>query len=98
LKYFSVFLPIIDFKKRNRFQSQHLDYLRKMEQEEKIFAYGQFTDEEGELVIYIAESYEYIQSYVQKDPFIVQQVSDYEIHEWNMEISSFLIERQKKLT
>jgi uncharacterized protein YciI len=97
LKYYSVFLPIIDSEKKKRFQSHHLDYLRKMEQEEKIFAQGQYTDEEGELVIYIAESFEQVHSFVQKDPFVVQQVSDYEIHEWDMELSINVIERHKKV-
>jgi len=88
LKYFSVFLPMLDSERSDRFQTQHLEFLRRLKREGRIYAHGQFTDGAGELVIYQADSYEQVESCVRRDPYVIEQVRDYEVHEWEMVIEN----------
>jgi uncharacterized protein len=83
-KYFAVLLPMLDAAKSAEHRQAHLDYLTKLREEGKIFAQGRFTDDWGGMVIYIAESYEQVQSWVQNDPYVIQQARTHEIHEWAM--------------
>jgi uncharacterized protein len=92
MKYFAVFLSMLDKEKSDQFRPQHLDHLAKMRREGKIFANGRFLDGAGGLVIYKAESFEDVQRMVLDDPYVVHKARNYEIHEW--EIVSDAVSKQ----
>lgn len=84
MKTFAVLLPMLDEEKTKQYRPEHLDYLARLRNEGKILTYGRFVDGTGGLVIYQADSYDTVQSYVENDPYIVHQARSYEIHEWEM--------------
>ncbi|MBG9812796.1 hypothetical protein ABD68_14690 [Bacillus endophyticus] len=84
MKYFAVYLPMLDQKKSQEYRAQHLNYLEQKRQEGKIFANGRFTDGSGGLVIYQANSLEDVEQIVKQDPYIIQGERKSEIHEWEM--------------
>ncbi|MDF2960208.1 MAG: YCII-related protein [Paenibacillus sp.] len=84
MKYFAVFLPIINPEKSQQFRPQHLEFLEKGRNEGKIFANGKFADGSGGLVIYIAESSDEVVELVRQDPYVSSGARGYEIHEWEM--------------
>jgi uncharacterized protein YciI len=85
MKYFAVFSRMLDIEKNKTHREEHLDYLKKLGKEGKIYAKGRFSDATGGLVIYIADSEEEVLSLVEKDPFILLGARTYEIHEWEMQ-------------
>ncbi|WP_274655122.1 YciI family protein [Paenibacillus humicola] len=84
MKYFAVFLPIIDTEKSRIYRPQHLEFLENKRREGKIFANGRFTDGSGGLVIYKAESSDEVLELVRQDPYVAEGARGYEIHEWEM--------------
>ncbi|MDT8862150.1 hypothetical protein N0O92_18215 [Alkalihalobacillus sp. MEB130] len=84
MKYYSVFLPLINPEKSKRLKNQHVNYVGKLRDEGKIYANGHFNDGAGDLVIYYESSYETVETYVQRDPYVFHKARDYEIHEWEM--------------
>lgn len=84
MKIFAVFLPMLDEERSKQYRPQHLDYLAKLSNEGKILAKGRFVDGAGGLVIYRADSFQTVQSYVENDPYIIHKARTYEIHEWEM--------------
>lgn len=88
MKYFAAFLPMLDKEKSDFYRQAHLDYLRKMGAEGKIFAKGRFADGAGGLVIYVGESLEEVQPYVENDPYVIHKARGFEIHEWEMSLDS----------
>ncbi|WP_248927089.1 YciI family protein [Paenibacillus hamazuiensis] len=84
MKYYAVFLKMIDPQKSQESRPAHLEYLAKRKGEGKIFAYGRFADGAGGLVIYIAESEAEVRQLAAEDPYIVNGAREAEIHEWEM--------------
>jgi uncharacterized protein YciI len=84
MKYFAVFLSMIDVQKSQEARQQHLDYLAQRRSEGKIFANGRFVDGAGGLVIYMAETEQEVLEIVKQDPYIIHEARRYEIHEWDM--------------
>jgi hypothetical protein len=84
MKYFAVFLPMLDKEKSKSWRSAHLDYLSQKTEEGKIFAKGRFTDGTGGLVIYKGEDQADIEQMVKADPYIIHGARTYKIHEWEM--------------
>ncbi|MCR8634010.1 YciI family protein [Paenibacillus radicis (ex Xue et al. 2023)] len=84
MKYYAVFLPIINIEKSQQFRPQHLEFLEKGRNEGKIFASGKFSDGSGGLVIYIAESTDEVVEAVRQDPYVSSGARGYEIHEWEI--------------
>jgi uncharacterized protein YciI len=92
MKYFAVFLPLINAEKSQQFRPQHLEYLAKHRDEGRIFANGRFTDGTGGLVIYIAESSDEVVELARQDPYVSSGARGYEIHEWDMVTKAVLPE------
>ncbi|WP_090823375.1 YciI family protein [Paenibacillus sp. yr247] len=82
--YFVVFLPMLSPEKSVEYRPQHLEYLAKLREEGKIFANGRFLDGAGGLVIYMAESFEQVQRFVEQDPYVIYKARGFEIHEWEI--------------
>jgi len=83
-KYFAVISKILDLEKNKQYREEHLDYLKGLGKEGKLFAKGRFSDASGGLVIYKGESLEVVKALVDNDPFILHSARSYEIHEWEM--------------
>lgn len=64
------------------FRTAHLEYLKELEQQGKIFAKGPFTDGTGGMVIYLADSFKEAQELAGQDPYVIQGVRRLELHEW----------------
>jgi hypothetical protein len=84
MKYFAVFLPMLDPEKSATYRQEHLDYLAKLNAEGKVFAYGRFTDGAGGLIIYRTETEEEARALAQNDPYVVHKARGCEFHEWDM--------------
>lgn len=90
MKYFACLLPMIDPEKSQEIRPQHVEYLKKMRAEGKLFAFGRFLDGTSGLIIYMAETIEEAVSYVKNDPFVINHARGYEVHEWAMETDAVL--------
>jgi uncharacterized protein YciI len=86
VKYFAVYSKMLDVEKNNMYREAHLDYLKKLGEEGKVFAKGRFSDGAGGLVIYKANTIEEVQLMVEGDPFVIQGARSNEIHEWEMKL------------
>lgn len=84
MKYFAVFLPMLDTEKSQQYRSQHLDFLEQKRNEGTILMNGRFVDGAGGLVIYQAHSFEEVLALVEEDPYVIQGARTFEIHEWEM--------------
>ncbi|AIC95759.1 MULTISPECIES: YciI family protein [Shouchella] len=84
MKYFAVFLPMLDKEKSQKYRENHLDYLETKRKEGKIFLNGKFSDGAGGLVIYYVETIEEVTKLVHEDPYVIEKARGYEIHEWEM--------------
>jgi len=87
LKHFAVFLPMLDVEKSQLYRAEHLDYLAAVRNQGHIFANGRFVDGAGGLVIYRANTFEEVETFVLNDPYVVHQARGYEIHEWDIVIA-----------
>ncbi|MED4225490.1 YciI family protein [Neobacillus cucumis] len=86
MKYFAVISRMLDVDKNNSLRDEHLNYLKKLGKEGKVFSKGRFTDGTGGLVIYKADSQEVVKNMVECDPFVSEGARSYEIHEWVMQL------------
>ncbi|KIL35814.1 hypothetical protein SD71_10430 [Cohnella kolymensis] len=84
MKYFAVITTMLSLELNKQYREEHLDYLKGLSKEGKVFAKGRFSDGTGGLVIYKADAIEDVRSMVENDPFIFQGARSYEIHEWEM--------------
>lgn len=84
MKYFAVFLPMLDQEKSRIYRLKHLDFLQKNRSEGKILANGCFSDNTGGLVIYRMSSFEEVKNLVEQDPYVIHKARNFEIHEWEM--------------
>ncbi|KKI92243.1 hypothetical protein WQ54_10515 [Bacillus sp. SA1-12] len=84
MKYFAVFLPMLDQEKSQKYREDHLNYLNEKREEGKIFANGRFADGKGGLVIYQVNSFEEAEQLTKQDPYIIQGARGFNIHEWEM--------------
>ncbi|OXM83590.1 YciI family protein [Paenibacillus rigui] len=87
MKYFAVFLPMLDQEKSGLYREQHLAYLDQRRSEGRIFANGRFADGWGGLVIYKADAYDHVKQMVEEDPYVMLKARSYEIHEWEIVIA-----------
>ena len=86
MKYFAAFLKMKDPEKNTKFRQQHVDFLTEKEKEGKIFARGRFTEGEGGLVIYVAESREEATKLAQSDPYFASGARSLDLYEWDMKL------------
>ncbi|WP_446715541.1 YciI family protein [Bacillus sp. OTU530] len=97
MKYFIVFLPMLDEEKSQEYRPQHLGFLARLRNEGKILANGKFVDGTGGLVIYMANTLGEVESLVRQDPYIIHGARCFEIHEWEMVSNVFKDERRESL-
>ena len=88
MKYFAAFLKENDPEKSRNYRQQHLEFLKRSEEEGKIFARGRFAKGEGGLVIYTAESHEDALKIAQSDPYISSGARSLELYEWEMQTAA----------
>ena len=84
LKHFAVFLPMLDAEKSALYREEHLRFLDERRADGMLFANGRFADGAGGLVIYRGRSYEEVEQWVKRDPYVVKGARRYEIHEWEI--------------
>lgn len=87
LKHFAVFLPMKDAALSQQFRAQHLQFLDDRRSEGLLHANGRFVDGAGGLVIYRAQTFEEVEAWVKRDPFVAEGARGYEIHEWDIVIA-----------
>lgn len=90
MKYFAALSLMLDEGKSQQYRQEHLDYLQELEQQGKVFAKGRFEDGTGGMVIYIAENYDEVETYVKNDPYVKEEARGYRIHEWAMTTKAVL--------
>lgn len=90
MKYFAVFLPMLDEQKSKDYREEHLKFLEDLRNKETIIMNGKFTDGAGGLVIYKGNDQDEIKALVEQDPYIVNGARNYEMHEWEM-VSNYKI-------
>jgi uncharacterized protein len=57
----------------------HVDFLKKLESENKLVLCGPFSDYKGGMIVIKAESFEEAKKIAESDPFIISQTESYEI-------------------
>lgn len=77
------FLPNIDQEKNTQIRPAHLEYINDLYQRGKVFMAGPFTDKQGGLVIYKADSMEEARHLAEADPVVVEGARTLELREWN---------------
>lgn len=90
MKYFAVFLPMLDEQKSKDYRDEHLQFLEGLREKDVIVMNGRFTDGAGGLVIYKGEGQDEIKKLVEQDPYIVNGARYFELHEWEM-VSNYKI-------
>ncbi len=84
MKYFAVFLQMKDELKSKTHRQEHLDFLAKMREQNRIFLFGRLVDGAGGLIIYQGESLAQVDEWAKQDPYVTLGAREYEIHEWDM--------------
>jgi uncharacterized protein len=84
MPYFAAILHMEKQELNQHFREQHLEYLSKLEKEEKIFAKGPFVDGSGGMVVYIADNLEKAKLLAEQDPYVKEGVRRLELHEWGI--------------
>lgn len=84
MKYFAVFLPMLDEQKSKDYREEHLSFLEHLRDKDTIIMNGRFTDGSGRLVIYKGGDQEEVKELVKQDPYIINGARYYEMHEWEM--------------
>lgn len=85
MNYYAVFLEMLDPEKSQKYRPEHLDYLAKMREQDRIFVYGRLSDGAGGLVIYQGNSQDEVEEWVKNDPYIKTGARGYDIHPWDMQ-------------
>ncbi|MFY0543185.1 YciI family protein [Brevibacillus sp. H7] len=76
-------LPIIDQELNARFRPAHLEYLNKLFLEGKVVMAGPFTDKQGGMVIYKADSLEEAKQLAEADPAVAEGARTLQLREWS---------------
>ncbi|SOC38402.1 YciI family protein [Salinicoccus kekensis] len=84
MKYFAVFLSMLDEEKSSIHREEHLKFLDGLREKDVVVMNGRFTDGAGGLVIYKGQDGEEVEKLVKQDPYIINGARDYELHEWEM--------------
>ena len=90
MKYFVALLKMNDVEKNTTHREKHVDFLTRKEKEGAIFARGRFTDGEGGMVVYMAESYSDALKLAESDPYVALGARTLELFEWNMKLNEYL--------
>lgn len=76
-------LPIVDQELNAKVRPAHLDYINELFLKGQVVMAGPFTDKQGGLVIYKADSFEEAKRLAEADPVIVEKARTLELREWN---------------
>lgn len=76
-------IPIIDPEKNAKVRPAHLQYLNEWYQKGKVVMAGPFTDKQGGMVIYRAESMEEATRLAQEDPAVKEGARSLTLREWD---------------
>ncbi len=60
----------------------HLDYMHQLQRDGVLMYGGPFLDNSGGLVILQAENQEEAEQMIAKDPAVISNIFQYEVHEW----------------
>lgn len=85
MKYFAVFLPMKDEAKSDLYRQEHLDFLEKQREKNRVFMYGRLTDGAGGLIIYMGNDLTEVEAFAKQDPYVELGARGFEIHEWAMQ-------------
>ena len=77
------FLPIVDQELNAKIRPAHLEYINDLYRQDKVFMAGPFTDKQGGLGIYKAESLEEARKLAEADPVVVEGARTLELREWS---------------
>ncbi|KZE48567.1 hypothetical protein AV540_16730 [Brevibacillus parabrevis] len=77
------FLPIVDQELNAKIRPAHLEYINELYRQDKVLMAGPFTDKQGGLVIYKAESLEEARTLAEADPVVVEGARTLELREWS---------------
>ncbi|GIO07316.1 hypothetical protein J31TS6_33440 [Brevibacillus reuszeri] len=80
---YAAFLTIIDQELNAKVRPAHLEYVNDLYKQGIVFMAGPFTDKQGGLVIYKAESLEEARKFAEADPVIVEGARTLELREWS---------------
>ncbi|GED67605.1 hypothetical protein BRE01_13070 [Brevibacillus reuszeri] len=80
---YAAFLTIIDQELNAKVRPAHLEYVNDLYKQGKVLMAGPFTDKQGGLVIYKAESQEEARKLAEADPVIVEGARTLELREWS---------------
>ena len=90
MKYFVALLRMKDVEKNTIHREEHVNFLIRKEKEGIIFARGRFTNWEGGMVIYMAESFSDALKLAESDPYVALGARILELFEWDMKINEYL--------
>lgn len=76
-------LTIVDQELNTRVRPAHLQYLDQLYQEGKVAMAGPFTDKQGGMVIYKADSLEEAEQLAKNDPVVAEGARTVQVREWN---------------
>lgn len=76
-------LTIIDEEINTKIRPAHLKYIDELFKLGKVVMAGPFTDKEGGMVIYRADSYEEAKKLAKEDPVVIEKARTLELREWN---------------
>ncbi|MGN7469360.1 YciI family protein [Brevibacillus sp. SAFN-007a] len=76
-------LPIVDQELNAKIRPAHLAYVNELYKQDKVFMAGPFTDKQGGMVIYKAESLEEARKLAEGDPVVAEGARTLELREWN---------------
>ncbi|MGZ0051816.1 YciI family protein [Brevibacillus gelatini] len=76
-------LPIVDQELNAKIRPAHLAYINDLYKQGKVVMAGPFTDKQGGMVIYKAESLEEARKLAEGDPVVVEGARTLELREWN---------------
>ncbi|HET7629553.1 MAG TPA: YciI family protein [Bacillales bacterium] len=85
MAYFAAILHMEKPEDNQKYRPQHLNHIAEMEKRGKVFAKGPFTEEQGGMIIYIADSKAEAKEMAEKDPYVVHGVRSLTLYEWKME-------------
>ncbi|HET7657057.1 MAG TPA: YciI family protein, partial [Bacillales bacterium] len=74
MAYFAAVLHMERPEDNQKYRPEHLNHLAEMEKQGRIFAKGPFTDEQGGMVIYIADSLDEARELAENDPYVIRGV------------------------
>lgn len=84
MNYYAAILKVKDAEKAEKYQEAHLDYVKQLCREGKIYLIGKLV-REGGLIVFQADNMASVESWLMEDPFIKHGARAYDLYEWHMQ-------------